>query len=122
MIYHFEKLGIWTLSMDLAMEIYDVTESFPSKEKYGVTNQLRRAITSVSANIAEGSTRISMKDKGHFLQFAFGSLIEVLNFLIFSERRKYLSKDEYLRLRLLIEELSNKVNAYNKKLPITQVK
>jgi four helix bundle protein len=55
--YNFEKLDIWKISMELAVRVYKITEEFPSSEKYGIINQLRRASSSISANIAEGMSR-----------------------------------------------------------------
>ncbi len=59
--YNFEKLEIWNLAIDLSLIVYELTSNFPSDEKFGITNQIRRASTSISANIAEGSSRSSLK-------------------------------------------------------------
>ena len=114
--YPFEKLEIWRLSIDLTIKIYSITASFPSEEKFGITNQLRRAANSVSANIAEGASRLGEKDKARFFQIAYSSLMEVLNFLIISEKLNFIPYETLSELRNLIEELSNKINAYHKKL------
>lgn len=66
-IYSFERLDIWKLSIDLSFEIYKITESFLDNEKFGITNQLRRASNSISANITEGSSRTSIRDKSRFI-------------------------------------------------------
>ena len=73
MMYSFEKLEVWKLSIDLAFKIYDQTKGFPLEEKYGITTQIRRAISSVAVNIAEGSSRLRNKDRAHFFQIAFSS-------------------------------------------------
>jgi len=85
-------------------------------EKYGISNQIKRAANSVSANIAEGSGRLSTKDKANFFQIAFSSFTEVLNFLIIAEKLGFISNEEFIQQRLKILELSNKINAYHKKL------
>ncbi|MBK8721441.1 MAG: four helix bundle protein [Saprospiraceae bacterium] len=112
--YNFEKLEIWNLAIDLSVDIYKITTKFPEEEKYGIISQLRRASSSISANIAEGSTRLSDKDKGRFIQIAFGSTIEVLNFLILSARLDYISNEELEYYRINISKLSNKINSYYK--------
>jgi len=69
-LYPFEKLEIWRLSVEIATKIYAITTSFPGEEKFGIISQLRRAATSVSANLAEGASRLSNKDKARFFQIA----------------------------------------------------
>ncbi len=121
MIYPFEKLEFWKLSISLSVKIYDGTKKFPSEEKFGITNQIRRASNSVSANIAEGSSRLSNKDRARFFQIAFSSLMEVLNFLILSERLNFIDPDMLQDYREKIEELANKLNAYHNKIKVIQV-
>jgi four helix bundle protein len=74
----FEKLIVWQNARKLVKEIYCLTKSFPLEEKYGLASQIQRAIISVGSNIAEGSSRTSNKDQGHFYQTAYASLMEVL--------------------------------------------
>ncbi len=114
--YPFEKLTIWELSVDLTVKIYKVSGAFPSEEKFGVTSQIRRAANSVSANIAEGASRLSSKDKARFFQIAYSSLMETLNFLIIANKLDFLDIEKLNQFRSDIEELSNKINAYHKKL------
>lgn len=82
--YSFDKLEVWSLAKDFSRLVYKITQSFPYDEKYGIISQLRRASISVCTNLAEGSGRINNKDKAHFTQIAYGSLMEVLNLLIIS--------------------------------------
>ena len=77
-IFSFEKLNVWQLSLTFANDIYKITKSFPVEERYGLTNQLRRASISIASNLAEGSSRSNRNDKARFTQIAFGSLMEVL--------------------------------------------
>jgi four helix bundle protein len=113
--YNFEKLEIWKLAIELALGVYKLTKNFPKEEKYGITNQLRRASTSVSANIAEGMAR-SGKDRKRFLQISFSSSIEVMNFLILVYKLNYISEDEYNLMRNQTQELTNKINSFYKSL------
>lgn len=82
----FEQLVVWQKSQDLAVLIYKITKTFPSEEKFALTDQIRRAATSVSANIAEGFGRRTLKDKVHFYTIAYGSLLETKNFIYLAEK------------------------------------
>jgi four helix bundle protein len=119
MVYTFEKLDIWQLSISFSVDIYNATKEFPSEEKFGVTNQIRRAINSVSANIAEGSSRLGSKDRARFFQIAYSSLMEVLSFILLSKKLEFLDSKVVDELRIKLEELSNKINAYYKKVAIS---
>lgn len=112
-LYNFEKLDIWKLSIDLTIDVYKLCESMPSDEKYGIVSQIKRATTSISANIAEGMSRDG-KDRLRFIQIAFGSSIEVLNFLIIIQKLNFISEEHYLILRNQIQELTNKINSFYK--------
>jgi four helix bundle protein len=110
-LYYFEKLGVWQKGRMLIKEIYSLSNAFPADEKFGMTSQIRRAVISINCNIAEGASRQSGKDQARFTEIAYGSLMEVLNLLIVAEDLLIISKSEVERLRPLIEELSNKLNA-----------
>jgi four helix bundle protein len=65
-----KKLDVWQMAMDLVIEIYRITESFPREEKYGLSNQLRRAAVSVPSNIAEGAARNTKKEFVNYLHIS----------------------------------------------------
>ena len=88
-----------------------MTSSFPSDEKFGLIMQLRRAAISVVSNLAEGSARTSFKDKAHFSQMAYSSLIEILNQLIIANDLGFLSDDLLIEGRNKIELLTSKAAA-----------
>lgn len=111
MIYAFEKLEVWKKARELSKDIYDFTDSFPEEERYGLTNQLRRASISVCSNIAEGSTRQGKPDQARFYQIAFGSLIESLNQLILANDLGFLSTNDLKKLRSEIETIGRMLNA-----------
>jgi four helix bundle protein len=68
--YSFEKLDVWKKSKDFTLKIYGITKSFPDQEKFGLVSQLRRASVSIASNIAEGSSRNTIKDQQRFfIQF-----------------------------------------------------
>lgn len=109
--FSFERLDVWKNSRDLTKHIYQITQTFPGEEKYGLVSQLRRASVSIISNIAEGSSRSSVKDQAHFYNTAFSSLMEVLNQVIISNELEYISTDNYSELRKLIEKISNQLNS-----------
>ncbi|MEX0881561.1 MAG: four helix bundle protein [Candidatus Saccharimonadales bacterium] len=89
----FEQLLAWQKAQDLAVYIYELTKDFPSEEKFALTSQIRRAVTSVSANIAEGYGRRSAKDKIQFYTIGYGSLLELKSHLHLAVRLGYLQKE-----------------------------
>ena len=91
---NFRELKVWQRAIDLAVQIYSLTKSFPESEKYVLTSQLHRAILSVSSNIAEGSGRQTKPDFKQFLSIALGSLYEVESQLIVAKKLAYLSEDQ----------------------------
>jgi four helix bundle protein len=86
--------------------VYSLTTQFPSEEKYGIVQQIRRAAISVASNLSEGTGRYSAKDQGHFYSMAYSSLMELLNQLIISNDLNYLTAKDYENIRSLIEPLS----------------
>lgn len=92
-IKSFEDLIVWKEAQNLAVSIYKETKDFPSDEKFGLTNQIRRASVSISANIAEGFGRNSAKNKLQFYTIAYGSLLEVKNFIYLAQKLGYLDKN-----------------------------
>lgn len=109
--FSFEKLNVWIDSKELVKLIYSVTKDFPSEEKFGLTNQLRRASISIASNLAEGTSRKTSKDKAHFTTLSFSSLMEVLNQIIIAKELNFLNEDNYKIIRTEIEKISNKLNA-----------
>ena len=109
--FYFEKLDVWQNARVFVKNIYELTAEFPTEEKYGVISQLRRASLSITANIAEGMSRNTEKDKARFINMAFSSAIEVINFLILTQDLGFLSEEKYFKLREQIEEITNKLNS-----------
>jgi len=112
--YSFENLNAWQENRILVRLIYDVTRKFPKDETYGLTQQIRKAIVSVSSNIAEGSGRRTPADQRHFYTMAFSSLMEVLNQLILAFDLEYLSEDDLLKCRLRVNESAKAIAALSK--------
>lgn len=106
--FGFEDLDAWQESHLLAVEVYRVTRSFPQDEIFGITSQIRRAASSVSANIAEGFGRATVPDRLHFLSVARGSLLETKNFIYLAEKLDYLDHnkaDELIQKTITCEKL-----------------
>src|SRR5437868_11804438 len=90
----YRELIAWQKGMRFVTEVYAVTQRFPREERYGLTNQLRRAEVSVPSNIAEGQARYSQKEFHHFLSQARGSLAEIETQLLIARELKYLEPAE----------------------------
>ncbi len=89
-IQSFEQLVAWQKAQGLAVLIYQITKTFPSDERFALMDQMRRAANSVSANIAEGFGRRTSKDKIQFYSIAYGSVLEVKNYLYLAEKLGYM--------------------------------
>lgn len=111
--YKFEKLEVWQLSLELCDHIYDIANSLPDVEKFNLRSQVIRAVTSISFNIAEGSTSQSDLEQGRFLGYSIRSLIEVIACMRLMERRKYLN-DELLKkeAEIICQKLFTKLLAF----------
>ena len=102
----YKDLIAWQKAIALVDLIYDITETFPQKEMYGLTNQLRRAAVSVPSNIAEGQTHFTKPDFKRFLRTAKGSLAEIETQLIIAGNRKYLLNETLESALKQVDELS----------------
>lgn len=111
-ITSFEDLRVWQESQLFAVSIYKLTKNFPQEELFAMTSQLRRASSSISANIAEGFGRSTAKDKLHFYTMAYGSLLEVKNFLYLAEKLGYLQKPELETLIVHSISCQKLINAF----------
>ena len=112
--FSFEKLNVWMDSKEFTKLIYKITEEFPSEEKYGLKSQLRRVSILIASNLAEGTSRITNKDKAHFTSVSFSSLMEVLNQVIIARELDFIKQEDYQLIREEIEKISNKLNALRK--------
>lgn len=110
-VFSFENLEVWQETKDLTKELYKITKDFPDEEKFGLVSQIRRAMISVSSNIAEGSSRISPKDQAHFYHLAFSSLMEVLSQILISIELGYVLPNNEGLLRDEISKIANKLNS-----------
>lgn len=107
----FEDMPVWQDAQGFAVLIYGLTKTFPKDEQYGLVSQMRRAASSISANIAEGFGRNSSKDKAHFYSIAYGSLLEVKNFVYLARRLNYIKADDETKLVNASHALQKQINA-----------
>lgn len=99
---NFRKYEVWNRAIQLSKDVYQITESFPDKEKFALSNQVQRAAVSVASNIAEGASRNSETEFIRYLEIAIGSAFEVETQLIIAHKIGYVSNE---RLDLEIENL-----------------
>ena len=95
-IKSFTQLNTWKEAHLLVLEIYEITKKFPKEEQFGLVNQIRRAVVSITSNIAEGFSRNSYKEKSQFYSMALGSLTEVQNQLLIARDLRSISKEEFI--------------------------
>ena len=110
-MHRFKDLEIWKRSRSFCSAIYKVTSNFPESEKFGLTNQLRRAAVSIPSNIAECSSRKSNKDFARFLQITLGSAFEIETQLLISSDLKFISDED---LESLLNELNSIIKMTSK--------
>ena len=93
--FNFEKLDVWREAIQFANLIYQLTSKFPEQERFGLTNQMRRAAVSVSSNLAEANSRVSRADFARFVEIATGSLFEVVSQANVSLNQRFLAQPDY---------------------------
>lgn len=111
-----KDLIVWQKSVDLVLDIYKITETFPKEERYGLTSQLRRATVSIPSNIAEGKYRGSRKDFAHFLRIALGSSAEIETQILVANKLGWLKEKDFVRISTLLSEVGKMLNGLCQKL------
>ena len=111
-----KDLIVWQKAVDLSMLIYKLTNTFPQREIYGLSSQMRRAVISIASNIAEGRARHTRKDFSHFLHMAFGAAAELETQLLIARRLSFLDDGAYEKTNSLLSEVSKMLRAMIEKL------
>lgn len=115
-VFGYRKLIAYQKAKEVVKKTYKLIKKFPSEERFAMCDQLRRASVSITSNIAEGVNRFSVKDKAHFIEVAYGSLMEVSSQFEIAEELGYINAEERLSMDQLIEEdarlLSGLLNSY----------
>jgi four helix bundle protein len=112
----FKDLRVWEKAYELTLSVYKQTGCFPKGEMYGLTSQLRRAASSVGANIAEGCGRRSDPEMKRFLQIARGSANEVEYHLLLARDLRYVSADDFKDLEALVLEVQRMLASFVRRL------
>jgi four helix bundle protein len=105
-MFRFEKLDVWQSAVDFADGVYEFTGRFPDSERFGLTNQMRRAAISISSNIAEGTGRGSDADFARFVEMAYGSVMEVVSQAHIAKRQSMLLSENFQDLYDRAERLA----------------
>lgn len=92
--YAYKKLVVYTKAVDFVAHVYNLLKNFPKEEQYALCDQLRRAAVSIPSNIAEGMGRVSAKERAHFVEISYGSLLEVNCQMDVARRLGYINEIE----------------------------
>lgn len=114
--FTFEKLETWKKARFLVKDTYTLISKFPTTERFGLSSQLGRAIISVPSNLAEGCGRPSIKERIHFIEIAYGSLMESLTQLIVANDLGFINDIEFNDIRSRIEEVAKIISGLRKSL------
>jgi four helix bundle protein len=115
-MFNFEKLDVWHKAISFGDTIYSLTRTFPREERFGLTNQMRRAAVSISSNIAEGASRTSESDFARFIEIGAGSVFEVVSQSFIAQKQKLLSEESFRPIYRNAEELSRMLSGLRKSL------
>lgn len=113
-VYGYRKLIAYQKAKEVVKRSYKLLNKFPAEERFALCDQLRRASVSITSNIAEGVTRYSVKDKAHFIEISYGSLMEVSSQFEIAEELGYISSEERISMDQLIEEVARLLSGLQK--------
>lgn len=113
-VFGYRKLIAYQKAKDVVKRTYKLLKQFPAEERYAMCDQLRRASVSVTSNIAEGVNRYSVKDKSHFIEMAYGSLMEVSSQFEIAEELGFISSDDRFSMDQLIKEVARLLSGLQK--------
>ncbi|OGD53993.1 hypothetical protein A3J78_01310 [Candidatus Beckwithbacteria bacterium RBG_13_35_6] len=107
---NYKELIVWQKSINLAVDVFELTKKFPISELYGITSQIRRSAFSIPSNIAEGYNRGTRGEYKKFLQIAYGSAAELETQLLISFKTKLLVQKDFDKLNILLLEVLKMLN------------
>ena len=113
-IFGYRNLIAYQKAKEVVKHTYKLLKKFPAEERYAMSDQLRRASVSITSNIAEGINRYSVKDKSHFIEMSYGSLMEVSSQFEIAEELGYITVEERLSMDQLIEEVARLLSGLQK--------
>ena len=115
-MFNFEKLDVWQKGIDFADLVYAATRTFPAEERFGLTNQMRRAAVSISSNIAEGCSRASKTDFARFVEIATGSVFEVVSQAFIGRHQGFIDQAQFNSVYAAAEEQSKMLSGLRRSL------
>ena len=113
-LFAFEQLDVYQIARQYVKNVYMLSDVFPAKEDFALTSQIRRAAVSITSNVAEGTSRFSLKDKSHFIEIAYGSLMETYSQLQVAVDLGYIKAETMGQIAPIVVELRNKLSALRK--------
>ncbi len=116
----FTDLNAWQKGHELVLGVYKSAEDFPANEQFGLSSQIKRAVVSVTSNIAEGFSRKTSTDKTHFYHMALGSCTEVQNQLLVARDLHFIDKEKFMQLAELSISVHKLLNGLIKSLKVSQ--
>jgi four helix bundle protein len=123
-LFNFERLDAYKEARSLVKEVYILLSSFPNTETYALSDQIRRSSVSITSNIAEGSGRSSLKEKIHFLEIAFASMLENYSQLLVALDLGYIKLNDLEKVRPLYAKVASLLSglrrSYERRLRSTQ--
>lgn len=111
-MFGFQRLRIYQLAKEVVIYNYKLTKQFPADEKFSLIQQMNRAAVSVPSNIAEGTSRTSQKEKAHFVNIAYASLMELVCQTEIAYELGYINSNEYNEHLIMTKNLSVKMTNY----------
>ena len=113
-VFGYRRLIAYEKAKEVVKHTYKLLKKFPAEERYAMSDQLRRASVSITSNISEGINRYSVKDKSHFIEMSYGSLMEVSSQFEIAEELGYITAEERLSMDQLIEEVARLLSGLQK--------
>ena len=112
---HFQNLIVYQQAKELVKLVYAKIKGFPADERFALCDQLRRAVISIPSNIAEGMGRTAEKEQAHFINIAFGSLMEVLAQIDIAKDLEYITLEDYQQIETIVNEIGKMLSSLRAK-------
>ena len=112
--FGYRNLVAYQKAKEVRKQVYRLLKQFPKSEQFDLCDQLRRAAVSITSNIAEGITRYSAKDKVHFLEISYGSLMEVMSQIEVAEEEQYITTEQFHNIEILIADTARLLSGLQK--------
>ncbi|WP_412559750.1 four helix bundle protein [Winogradskyella sp. MIT101101] len=113
--HNYKNLKIWNLGIEIVDDVFKLTDNFPNEERFGLVSQINRCTVSMPSNIAEGSARTD-KSFSHFIDISLGSSFELETQLIIANKRKYITKEQLIKIEDKIAEFQKMTMSFQNKL------